>query len=99
MPEVYVVEMKRKIPTLTIVTPETSVSATIRMKCKGGTSVTETRTAFIQDEKWGFRITGGAEFGMPITVFHVNIIFLFVYDSFIVLHEFSKTLSFKCNFV
>lgn len=27
---------------------------------------------FIEDSVWGFRITGGAEFGMPITVFHVS---------------------------
>lgn len=27
---------------------------------------------FIEDSVWGFRITGGAEFGMPITVFHVR---------------------------
>lgn len=27
---------------------------------------------FIEDQMWGFRITGGAEFGMPITVFHVR---------------------------
>lgn len=28
---------------------------------------------FIEDQVWGFRITGGAEFGMPITVFHVRV--------------------------
>ena len=27
---------------------------------------------FIEDQMWGFRITGGAEFNMPITVFHVR---------------------------
>lgn len=35
----------------------------------------------IDDEIWGFRITGGADFGMPLTVFHVRIfefIFYFI---------------------
>lgn len=27
---------------------------------------------FIEDQEWGFQITGGAEFLMPITVFHVR---------------------------
>lgn len=27
---------------------------------------------FVEDEKWGFKITGGSEFGMPITVFNVS---------------------------
>lgn len=27
----------------------------------------------IEDEIWGFRITGGVDFGIPITVFHVSI--------------------------
>lgn len=26
-----------------------------------------------KNDAWGFRITGGAEFGMPITVFHVSL--------------------------
>lgn len=26
----------------------------------------------VDDNKWGFQITGGTKFGMPITVFHVN---------------------------
>lgn len=24
------------------------------------------------EEKWGFRLTGGSEFGMPVTVFQVS---------------------------
>lgn len=28
-----------------------------------------------EDEIWGFRITGGFDFGIPITVFHVRIYF------------------------
>lgn len=28
---------------------------------------------FLEDDLWGFRITGGSDFGMPITVFHVSI--------------------------
>lgn len=36
---------------------------------------------YIEDEIWGFRITGGAEFGMPITVFHVNtLIYKYIYE-------------------
>lgn len=32
---------------------------------------------FVEDEKWGFKITGGSEFGMPITVFNVSTFFFF----------------------
>lgn len=26
----------------------------------------------IDDDEWGFKITGGTQFGMPITIFYVN---------------------------
>lgn len=38
-----------------------------------GTSNFSEYSKFIEDQVWGFRITGGAEFGMPITVFHVRV--------------------------
>lgn len=28
-------------------------------------------TIQVDDNKWGFQVTGGTKFGMPITVFHV----------------------------
>lgn len=33
------------------------------------------------EQKWGFRLTGGSEFSMPVTVFQVSINFMF-YDCF-----------------
>lgn len=37
---------------------------------------------FIEDQVWGFRITGGSEFGMPITVFHVRVLRVRVHSCF-----------------
>lgn len=44
------------------------------------------------EEKWGFRLTGGSEFGMPVTVFQVSFSFFFNFcvNSFVV-DEFSQT--------
>lgn len=38
---------------------------------------TEADGPYVEDEKWGFKITGGSEFGMPITVFNVSILSFF----------------------
>lgn len=50
----------------------TTCTFTLARKPSDCSSLTEDSN-FIEDEKWGFRITGGADFGMPITVFHVSI--------------------------
>lgn len=58
MPDLLLVEKTTKAATLTIVNP-------IGEDADAAT--------FIDDDKWGFRITGGADFHMPITVFHVSL--------------------------
>lgn len=64
MPEVFQIET-RKIPILTVETPRSDDNAKTTRVIVNDT---------IDDNGYGFKITGGAEFGMPITVFHVMLI-------------------------
>lgn len=47
----------------------------------GESSCTENNdnSNYVEDEIWGFRITGGSDFGIPITVFHVSVIRMWIY--------------------
>lgn len=57
MPEaVTTTKVERTVPTLTIDT---------------GNGEVET-LGLPAEEKWGFRLTGGSDFGMPVTIFQVS---------------------------
>lgn len=43
-----------------------------RTEMRRSSLVFEDESRFYDNDCWGFRITGGCEFGMPITVFQVN---------------------------
>lgn len=53
------------MPVVVVETKKKIPVLTVRQK-------TEADGPFVEDEKWGFKITGGSEFGMPITVFNVS---------------------------
>lgn len=64
-----------------------SLQATTRKQVSaivGESSCPDDNTNCVEDEIWGFRITGGFDFGIPITVFHVSLstenVNLFIYE-------------------